>query len=194
MPHHGPVVVHQELLSSAFVQLPLDVLDDPQLDPQDILLLARLLWYAFREPHFPGIPRLAADLRRSKRATQRICRKLQELGWLKLSQRGPGATLRIDLPDPRRRLPRVSWTTPPGGVDATPRVSPATPQGCRGRHPSERLGENLLEGPAVAIIEARARHPHSDFAQEWYFNALVNLGRPPPTLQEADPPVPAHAP
>jgi hypothetical protein len=60
----------------------------------------------------------------------------------------------VDLPDPQRRLPGVSWTTPQGGADAAPGVAQTPPQGCRGRHPSERLRENQIEALYSSPAEA----------------------------------------
>ena len=107
MPYHGHTRVDRDALSAAFAMVPRDISDDPDLTHTDRAVLTQLLWYAFREPHFPGVATLSSDLRLSDRHVRRIFRKLEALGWLQTRRRGPGATLDITIPAPQRRFPQA---------------------------------------------------------------------------------------
>jgi hypothetical protein len=104
MLHHPRVTTRPEELSSAFVQLPLELLHDRTLNPTAKVVLAQLLWISFRRLGFPGQAALADELGISLRTVERAISDLKRAHWLTLVQR-PGMTATIIIPSPARELP-----------------------------------------------------------------------------------------
>lgn len=137
MLHHGHITQHAECLSIRFVMLPTDILDDPLLSHTGMIILARLVSYAWRLHYYPGHQALADDLHLSLRQTMVQLARLKDLGWIRLDGGGRGATCDVSFPDPQHRLPRVLIPTPQGAGSSTSDLQDPAHQTCRIQHTSQ---------------------------------------------------------
>ena len=100
----GKLTCDDDLLEKGFVQVPILVLQDPDLGAGAKLTYGLLLWYLWKGEDYPGHHEAAKDFGLSRAS---LCRYLSELGQRGLIQSmrpGLGETNSYHLPDPRLTL------------------------------------------------------------------------------------------
>lgn len=90
--HHGRIVVHDAVLARGFVQVPMVVLELPDLAPGPKLVYALLLRFAWEGDGYPGHAAAAERVGLSEASVYRYIRQLHETGLVSVEREDFGAT------------------------------------------------------------------------------------------------------
>lgn len=86
----GQIIVASELLRKGFVQVPVAVLQDPDLSAGAKLAYGGLLWYAWRGHRYPGQAAMGAEFGMSERSVRTYLGELVNSGYLGVERQGQG--------------------------------------------------------------------------------------------------------
>lgn len=88
----GTIAINGEVTESAFVQVPMAVLQCSDLTMGPRLVYAALLWYDWETGRYPGHAQVAEDFGISPSTLRKHLKKLEEVGLIESIQQGLGKT------------------------------------------------------------------------------------------------------